>query len=121
MRWVGESANSLMPAGAIGGPVLMMRQLSQRGVPMQAAAAQITVSTTFQTLAQIVFALLGLALVVARASQAMPNTRSGCRCWWPAPCWPCRSAGFYLLQRRGLFGKLHARGCARFAGKRRLV
>src|SRR5579862_8107681 len=47
-RWVGESANSLMPAGQIGGPVLMVRHLAQRGVDMPSAAAAITVATTYQ-------------------------------------------------------------------------
>ncbi len=116
VRWVGESANSLMPAGALSGPALMIRQLSQRGVPMQAAVAQITVSTTFQTLAQVVFALLGLALVVARASQSMQHTLR-------VPLLIASSvlavpiAMFYLLQRRGFFGKL-LRAAARFSGKR---
>jgi hypothetical protein len=45
-RWVGESANSLMPAGQLGGPVLMARHLAQRGLPVEQAAAAITVSTT---------------------------------------------------------------------------
>ena len=31
-RWVGESVNSLLPAGQLGGPVAMARQLAQRGV-----------------------------------------------------------------------------------------
>jgi putative membrane protein len=116
VRWVGESANSLMPAGALSGPALMIRQLSQRGVPVQAAVAQITVSTTFQTLAQVVFALLGLALVLARASQSMQHTLRV----------PLLIASgvlavpigmFYFLQRRGFFGKL-LRAAARFPGKR---
>jgi len=116
VRWVGESANSLMPAGALSGPALMIRQLSQRGVPMQAAVAQITVSTTFQTLAQVVFTLLGLALVVARASQAMQHTLR-------VPMLVASAVlavpigMFYLLQRRGFFGKL-LRAAARFSGKR---
>ena len=59
VRWIGESANSLMPAGQIGGPLLMIRQLIQRGMPTPDAAAAITVSTTLQTVAQIVFALMG--------------------------------------------------------------
>src|SRR5437879_8955921 len=71
-RWAGESVNSLMPAGQIGGPVLMVRHLAQRGVPMQDAAAAITVSTTFQTLAQIVFALSGLVLLGSPTSQIPP-------------------------------------------------
>src|SRR5471032_29054 len=37
-RWAGESANSLMPAGQLGGPVLMARHLAQRGMRMQDAA-----------------------------------------------------------------------------------
>src|SRR5207244_1287838 len=66
-RWVGESVSSLMPAGQIGGPLLMIRQLSQRGTPAPDAAAAITVSTTFQTFAQIVFALMGVAQMGVRA------------------------------------------------------
>src|SRR5450631_2005718 len=41
-RWAGESANSLMPAGQIGGPVLMARHLARRGMRMPDAAAAIT-------------------------------------------------------------------------------
>ena len=47
-RWTGESVNSLLPAGQIGGPVVIVRQLSQRGMRMRDAAAAITVSTTLQ-------------------------------------------------------------------------
>ena len=66
-RWAGESANSLMPAGQIGGPVLMARHLAQRGMRMHDAAAAITVSTTLQTFAQIAFALLGVAMLGAQS------------------------------------------------------
>jgi putative membrane protein len=116
VRWVGESANSLMPAGALSGPALMIRQLSQRGVPMQAAVAQVTVNTTLQTLAQVVFTLFGLALVVARASQTMQHTLR-------VPLLVASAVlavpigMFYVLQRRGFFGKL-LRAAARLPGKR---
>ena len=66
-RWAGESANSLMPAGQIGGPVLMTLHLARRGIAMSEAAAAITVSTTLQTFAQIVFALCGVVLIGAHA------------------------------------------------------
>jgi hypothetical protein len=69
-RWAGESANSLMPAGQIGGPVLMARHLAQRGLALQDAAAAITVNTTLQTFAQIAFALLGVALLGVQASHS---------------------------------------------------
>ena len=66
-RWVGESANSFLPAGQLGGPVLMARHLAHRGMPMRDAAAAITVSTTLGTFAQIIFALCGVALLGAHA------------------------------------------------------
>jgi putative membrane protein len=115
-RWAGESANSLMPAGQIGGPVLMARHLAQRGMRMQDAAAAITVSTTLQTLAQIAFALLGVALLGAQAghvSQHALRTSSLIASGLLA----LQVGGFYWMQRRGLFGKL-MRTATRFAGKR---
>jgi putative membrane protein len=111
-RWIGESANSLMPAGQLGGPALMIRQLNQRGVPFQSAVAQITVSTTFQTLAQVVFALLGLALVGARATRNMEYTVLIASGVLAVPM-----VSFYLLQRRGLFSRV-LRAAARFSGRR---
>jgi putative membrane protein len=115
-RWAGESANSLMPGGQLGGPVLMARRLAQYGMPMQGAAAAITVSTTMQTFAQICFALIGVALLGAhtgfisehalRTSALVASGFLG-----------VQVVGFYLLQRRGMFGKL-TRALARFSNKR---
>ncbi|MDE1182248.1 flippase-like domain-containing protein [Paraburkholderia sp.] len=115
-RWIGESVNSLLPAGQIGGPVVMVRQLSQRGMRMRDAAAAITVSTTLQAIAQIVFALLGLALFGIYASHG--------------PLHELRTAtliatvvlggmigGFYYAQRRGLFGRM-LRVLSKVFGKR---
>jgi putative membrane protein len=115
-RWVGESANSLMPAGQIGGPVLMARHLAQRGMPMHDAAAAITVSTTLQTFAQIAFALTGAALLGAHAtliSQHALRTSSLIASGLLA----LQVGGFYFLQRRGLFSRL-MRTANRFSGKR---
>ena len=115
-RWVGESANSLMPAGQIGGPVLMARHLTHLGLPMDGAAAAITVSTTLQTFAQIVFALVGVFLLGAHAghlSQQALRTSALVASGLLA----LQVGGFYLLQRRGIFGKL-IHTFSRFAGKR---
>jgi len=115
-RWVGESANSFLPAGPIGGPVMMVRFLAQRGMSMREAAAGITVSTTMQTLAQIIFALMGMALLGAHATQSSGHAvrmpllmASGVLAF-------CLG-GFYVMQRRGLFGKV-MRAVARLTGKR---
>jgi putative membrane protein len=115
-RWVGESANSLMPAGQLGGPVLMTRHLAQRGMRMQDAAAVITVSTTLQTFAQIAFALLGVVLLGAQAghiSQHALRTSALIASGLLA----LQVGGFYWIQRRGLFSRL-MRAATRFAGKR---
>lgn len=116
VRWIGESANSLMPAGQLGGPALMIRHLNHRGMPLERAVAAITVSTTLQTLAQVVFALAGLALLGARASQSVQhNLRLPVVVASAVLAVPMVS--FYLLQRRGLFGKV-LRAATRFSGKR---
>jgi putative membrane protein len=115
-RWAGESANSLMPAGQIGGPVLMARHLAQRGLPMQEAAAAITVSTTLQTFAQIAFALVGVLLLGAHATQfsehALRTSALAASAFLAV-----QVGGFYLIQRRGFFAKL-TRTLTRFSSKR---
>ncbi len=115
-RWVGESANSFLPAGQIGGPMLMVRCLALRGMPMEDAAAAITVSTTFQSIAQVLFALLGMALLGARASQiSQHDVRTPL--YIASGVLAFCLAGFYWTQRRGLFAKL-MRAATRFSGKR---
>ena len=115
-RWIGESANSLMPAGQLGGPVFMARYLARRGLPMPKAAAVITVSTTLQTFAQILFALLGVLLLGARAGGASePTLRS--LALIASGFLALQIVGFYYLQRRGFFSKL-LRLVTRLAGSR---
>jgi putative membrane protein len=115
-RWVGESANSLMPAGQIGGPVLMARHLAQRGMRMEDAAAAITVSTTLQTFAQIAFALMGVILLGAQTSHFSPGAlRTSVLI--ASAFLAVQVGGFYLVQRRGLFSKL-MRAVRRFSAKR---
>jgi putative membrane protein len=101
-RWVGESGNSLLLGGQIGGPVLMARHLAQHGLSLTDSAAAVTVSTTLQALAQIAFAAIGGLLLVM-------HTDAGSRHGLAIPlgvgaavllftCVP-----FYFVQRRGLF------------------
>ncbi|MGN6668985.1 MAG: flippase-like domain-containing protein [Trinickia sp.] len=106
-RWAGESANSLLPAGQIGGPVLMARHLTQRGTPMHDAAAAVTVSTTMQSSAQIVFAVVGLMAFAAfatvrsaSATHALHVAAIGASLVLAAIV-----AAFYYVQQRGLFGR----------------
>ncbi|VVE54880.1 membrane protein [Pandoraea pneumonica] len=102
-RWTGESVNSLLPAGQIGGPIAMVRQMKQSGMPGREAAAAITVSTTLQAVAQIVFALLGLAVFGISATH---DSDGGL--WVPMLLATALISAllyaFYIAQRRGIFG-----------------
>jgi putative membrane protein len=115
-RWVGESANSLMPAGQLGGPILMARHLALLGIRMQEAAAAITVSTTLQTFAQIVFALVGVVMLGAQAGHISQQTLRTAALIASAFL-AVQVGGFYFIQRRGFFSKL-TRAVKRFAGRR---
>jgi putative membrane protein len=115
-RWVGESANSFLPAGQLGGPVLMARHLAHRGMPMRDAAAVITVSTTLGTFAQIIFALCGVALLGAHAGHISEHALR-MSALVASGFLAVQIGGFYLLQRRGFFSKL-IRAATRFAGRR---
>jgi putative membrane protein len=115
-RWIGESANSLMPAGQLGGPVLMARHLAQRGLPMEEAAAAITVSTTLQTFAQIAFALLGVVALGTQTTLFSPAALRSAALIASAFL-AIQVGGFYLIQRRGLFSKL-MNAVRRFSRKR---
>lgn len=103
-RWAGESVNSLLPAGQIGGPVLMARHLAQHGLPMPEAAAAITIATTLQGLSQIDVALIGIGLFAFHAkSGALSGLRvpliAGTVLLWVIV------VVFYRAQRRGIFGR----------------
>ncbi|MGH8170307.1 MAG: lysylphosphatidylglycerol synthase domain-containing protein, partial [Steroidobacteraceae bacterium] len=108
-RWVGESANSLMPLGQVAGPVVMTRHLCRQSMATQSAAAAITVSTTLQALAQFVFALLGAALLL------LPERLGSAGAWrehhgviiatlTASLVLAVILVSFYVVQRRGMFG-----------------
>jgi|SRR5882757_1151280 len=116
-RWVGESANSFLPAGPIGGPVVMSRYFAQRGMSMREAAAGVTVSTTLQALAQMVFALMGVAMLGEHATGKSSEHALLTPLLVAGGVLTFCLTGFYLAQRNGLFGKL-VRMVKHFSGKR---
>jgi putative membrane protein len=121
-RWVGESANSLMPLGQVAGPVVMTRYLYRRGMATHGAAAAITVSTTLQALAQLAFGLMGLALLALPLRLGGASGREQDRGLILAALIAALVLGlilasFYLVQRRGLFGTA-VHGLARLARRR---
>jgi putative membrane protein len=83
---------------------------------MRDAAAGVTVSTTLQALAQIIFALMGVAMLGEHASRGSEHAVRTPLIIAGVVLAVCLT-GFYLMQRRGLFGRL-MRTIKRFSGKR---
>ena len=64
LRWMREGVNNLLPVAQIGGEVVAARLLRHAGVPLAAGGASITVDLTMEFLSQIIFTLIGLALLI---------------------------------------------------------
>lgn len=64
LRWIREAVNNLLPVAQIGGEFVGARLLRRGGVPLAAGGASVTVDLTMEMMSQIVFTLLGLALLI---------------------------------------------------------
>src|SRR2546430_8548779 len=62
-RWVGESVSSLMPAGQIGGPLLLIPQFAPRGATAPEAAVAMPLNNPFPHFSHVCLALHRLGLV----------------------------------------------------------
>jgi putative membrane protein len=65
LRFVREGANALLPLAQIGGDFIGARCLALRGVRGPLAAASVIVDVLMQAASQLVFALIGLVLLIA--------------------------------------------------------
>src|SRR5256886_15976755 len=108
MRWIGESVSALVPSAGVGGDVVRARLAALHGTSIPTAAASVLVDITLGVFVQIVFTLLGLALIVtATGHQSFVRpTLIG------AVIGVLAIVGFYVVQRLGMFrfiGKMISR------------
>ncbi len=61
--WVRESVNALLPVGRVGGEVASFRLLRGQGVGVAPAAGGLLLDVALSLLSQLVFALMGIALL----------------------------------------------------------
>src|SRR5256886_3595112 len=99
MRWIGESVSTLVPSAAVGGDVVRARLAALHGASIPAAAASVLVAITLGAFVQIVFTLLGLALII---------TATGHQSFVRPPLIVAGTGvpaigGFYVVQLLGLF------------------
>jgi len=67
LRWIRESINGLLPVGGVGGDFVVVRLSCLAGVPGAPAAAAMVVDLTLGVISQLIFVMLGLALLVMRS------------------------------------------------------
>jgi len=103
-RWIAESINQLLPALHVGGNVVRARRLARAGMPGPLAGASVVVDITLHLFAQMLFTMLGLSLLLVSVRGAGINGSAIAGLVLSA----VGAAGFYLMQRRGLFATLAA-------------
>ena len=102
MRWIGESVSTLVPSAAVGGDMVRARLAAISGAPLPIAAATVLVDLTLGVFTQAAFTILGVILLVGVTGQrnfvrpTLIGTLIGV----------AGVAGFYFVQRRGMFGFL---------------
>ncbi|MCJ2064551.1 HpnL family protein [Methylobacterium sp. J-088] len=96
LRFVREGINTLLPVATVGGDFVGARLLSKRGVPGALAGASMFVDLMTQALTQLLFTVLGLALLIVICGDGpIARTVAG----GLALAVPALGA-FYLIQRR---------------------
>jgi putative membrane protein len=113
-RWIGESVNALLPVMQLGGNVVRATLLARRGVRGVVAGASVVVDVTLEALTQLLFAILGIVLLIsgARGEQLFGPILLG------TGAMALVLAAFLFAQRRGLFGAA-VRAIGRVTGSRR--
>jgi putative membrane protein len=110
MRWVGESVSNLLPAAQVGGDLVRARLALLKGTRISVSVATVLVDITVSIFTQTVFTILGLGLLILATGRTnlMGPALAG------APLAIAAVAGFYILQRLGLF-RLFATIASRWA------
>ena len=105
-RWIADSANNLLPVAQMGGDIIRARLAHHRGVPSEHAAASVVGDVTVGLLTQVIFAFVGLAILVSNGQgsrQGFIGLGAG------VLLLVAMLAGFAWFQRSKLFGKLTER------------
>jgi len=97
LRWFRESADCLLPLAGISGGVIGARALTFWNVRGALAAASVVADLLLQTLAQVLFALIGVIMLWPQLEGAEAGSAIGVAAVVAAII----LAGFYALQRHG--------------------
>lgn len=112
-RFVREGANALLPLAQIGGDFIGARCLALRGVRGTLAAASVIVDVLLQAVSQLIFAIVGLTLLIAMGGNELVV--------WPVAigiALAVPALGGFLLVQRELGRRLITKVLSVFAGDR---
>jgi putative membrane protein len=101
-RWIGESVNGLLPVLQVGGNIVKAGLLARAGIGGAVAGATVVVDVTLVMLTQVVFTVVGLALLlldIGGHPLALPVAVG-------VVIMGSILAAFYAAQRQGVFGAL---------------
>lgn len=109
-QWIGSSVNSLLPVATIGGEFVKARVLTLRSVRGVDAAASVVVDKTVQAMSVLLWALVGITVLVLVA----PGEPMVTAALVGSAALMAGIAGFVLVQYTGAFG-IFARPVARIS------
>jgi len=101
-RWLAVSINTLLPAMQVGGNVVRAQWLARGGVAGPVAGASVVVDVTTTVLSQVLFAAMGAVIAVA----AFGGGDLARVAFAGLALLAAGVAGFWQVQRRGVFGGL---------------
>jgi putative membrane protein len=98
IRWIREAVNSMLPVAQLGGNLVGIRLLTQRGVPGPLAGAGTTLDLTVEAVTQFLFTFAGISVLAAIDADRAAEP------WVKAALttMPLALAGFIIAQRAGL-------------------
>ncbi|HVO88210.1 MAG TPA: lysylphosphatidylglycerol synthase domain-containing protein [Casimicrobiaceae bacterium] len=102
VNWVRESVNTLLPVARVGGEVAAYRILRGMDMPGTVAASTLIADMTISLLSQSIFTLVGVALLITRASGSSLATTVAVTAALAIPL----VVAFIFVQRAGALGAL---------------
>lgn len=104
LRWIREAVNSLLPVAQMGGNLVGIRMLAQRGVPGPIAGAGTTLDLTVEALTQFAWTMVGIAVlaVISKDQSWVPWVEGG------LITMGLGLAGFVIAQRAGMLRIIEA-------------
>lgn len=103
VRTAGEVVNMTTPAAYVGGEPLKAYLIKPQGIPLVDGLASVVTAKTIMTIAQVLFILVGIVLAVFLLQGTTTTTQLIIATGLSLGLLLFGTAGFFLLQRRGLF------------------